>query len=48
MNAAIFCVTRIKILIHVYLPQNVHVYSRCILLLKFVDKNVNNVIAMQN
>ena len=47
MNAVIFCVTRIKILIRVYLPQNVHVYSRCILLLKFVDKNVN-VIAMQN
>ena len=47
MNAAIFCVTRIKILIHVYLPRNVRVYSRCILLLKFVDKNVN-VIAMQN
>ena len=47
MNAVIFCVTRIKILIHVYLPQNVHVYSRCILLLKFVDKNVN-VIPMQN
>ena len=47
MNAVIFCVKRIKILINLYLPQIVHVYSRCILLLKFVDKNVH-VIAMQN